>query len=92
MPTPKPQPKPPTAFAIYQQKQRIKDLEDKLFQQKRKLSCLLTRIQSDSRMSEKIVVNDTVFLVTATNPRYGAASCEIARIGTVAELKGLIPA
>ena len=92
MPTTNAQPKPSTALAIYQQKQRIKDLKNQLLRQEWALNTLLSAIQPDSRMAEKIVVGDTVFLVTATNPRYGASSCEVARIGTVSELKDLIPA
>lgn len=92
MSTAKPQPKPPATLAIYQQRMRIKDLRDKLHQQEWQLNCLLSRLPADSRLSEKIVVDDTVFLVTAINPRHGAASCEIARIGAVSELKDLIKA
>lgn len=92
MPTTKKPPtkKPPTCLQIFHQKQRILDLKEKLHTEEWRLTMMLHDIPQNTRLREKIIISNDVFQVEAFNPSHTSPSCEIARIGSLEELKGLV--
>lgn len=82
--------KPPTSLQIFRQKQKILDLKEKLSAESWRLTMMLHDIPPNTRLHEKIVHNGDVYQVEALNSSHSTPSCEIARIGSLEELKGLV--
>ncbi len=76
----------PTALEIYNQYQKIRQLESRLRKEKQKLNGMVRVVDY---LSEKITVKGDVLHVKVSQ-RYAAANVEVEKIGSIKDLQALI--
>ena len=85
--------KKPTALQLYRQLQKVRQLEEKLREEQRKMSTMAAQARELFHSPEKVIVDGTIYEVTTVggNCQWSWDNrIQVKEIGTVEEFAGLI--